>query len=1199
MTRTKWTQSDARNAVAETLRLSLHGPTGAGPALWPGFSGEAKLIAEGSIIPSEYKFDLPMHDGRGNEVIVLTPSVVYGIGVLYPRLNDVQHAQLTAEQRQPQLADDSDEKRSELNEVVELEVDPDADVRDELIDADEESKDNQVHRPQSMAFSIHVPNDLGDFEVWVRGATYEKMSIMHGTRLRQVWRRRYIEAKVTFERVVTQSLSVTADNCTAPEDWPDHLKLTVGLTAHEGSHAGTLCTFYVLNQSEVIDDVSSSCVFQIELEARVADLLPYPSQSRIEDATEASFDLLYRKKEIMAVGHGCDAEAIYTDNGWRVRSDVLPLVEVQPTDPEVNDANGQSYAIGMLDLGLDTPLARSGIEKIISDYAAWLEEETQKATGLQGGYAEAAARHLSAAGDFLADVRDGWSLFTTNGEVNRVLRWASLAMNAQRTSSSLSIRLLQEDGSFVFEGPARIRRPLRPNLESDEYGGFGKSSPDEQGSWRAFQIAFVLSSLRGIISDDAEQREVVDVIWMPTGGGKTEAYLGLAGFTILWERRQQVLSGEAPVSRFYTSVLMRYTYRLLTTQQVLRAASLICALEIVRRSNLEFLDPEDKAPIRIGAWLGGKTTPNSREQAVRQWDAIAFERNRFGGKFLLTRCPWCAAEMGRGFGGKVLGYQKAPMQNRSELFVKPVCPDSECPFSGSIFTRIPVLEVDEDIYQSPPAFIVGTVDKFARLSWETRAARIFGLAQRGDEVQRVAPPPTLLIQDELHLISGPLGSMDAMFEFVLEELCLAEGGIRPKIIGATATTRNFEAQTRHLYSRDRSRLLPPPGIEISDSFFARTSENPERSKYYMGICAPGLGSVVEAQLRVIASLVHAAAALEQTESPSADPWWTNLCFFSSRRSLALQKAACQTELRNRTWTLAQRSGVRTGVTIEPGSIDAKPENVGQRRSVRNIRQIRELTATSTDNIGELLEDLGSSREADNSVDICFATSMIEVGVDVPRLGLMTVMGQPKSSSQYIQVTGRVGRNENSPGLVVVVLSPHSVRDRSHFESFRSNHERLYASVESVSVTPFTPQALERTCAGALTALYRALLPGMNPFEAWESELGGSLRLRLEARARKITNGNQMALDRLREEFKQLEGAVRANAAVQATWDQLLVMAGSLEEVRSEFEVWIAPNSMRNVEPESGLRIMATDLASRKPNAGRSSHEALEDGWSLE
>lgn len=1199
MTASDWTATDARDAVAETLRLSLHGPTGPGLSTWPGFEGEAKLIAEGSIVPSEYKFDLPMHDGMGNEVIVLTPTVVYGIGVLYPKLNDVQHAQLTAEQRQPQLSDESDESSPELNKVVELEVDPDSDVQEGPIDSDDDNQDTQPHRPQSMAFSIHVPNDQREFEVWVRGATYERMSITHGSRPRQVWRRRHFEAKVSIGRLATHSVEITRADCTTPGSLPEHLKLSIGVTVHDNRGPGTLCTIYVLNQSGVIDDVSSSCVFQIELEARVANLLPYPSQTGIEDDTEASFELLYSSKQIMAVGHGCDAEAKPVADGWSIRSDVLPLVEVRPTDPEVTDAHGKSYGIGMLDLGLDSVEAREGVEKIIADYSAWIDHQQDLTQPITGRPGEAAQKHLSAAREFLEDIRAGWSLFKEDPEVNRVLRWASLAMNAQRTSSSLPIQLLQPDGSFKSEGQKSQPFQSVPNLVGDEYGGFGKSSPENQGKWRAFQIAFVLSAIKGVISDDIAPRESVDVIWMPTGGGKTEAYLGLAAFTILWERRQRVLREGESSTVFYTSVLMRYTYRLLTTQQVLRAASLICALEIVRRSHLSLLDPNDKTPIRIGAWLGGKTTPNSREQAVRQWDAIAFDRNRNGGKFLLTRCPWCAAEMGRSVDGKVLGYQKAPLSKPGELFVKPVCPDPRCPFSGETFTRLPVMEVDEDIYVQPPAFIIGTVDKFARLTWEPRASRIFGLKHNGVELRRVAPAPSLLIQDELHLISGPLGSMDAMFEFVIEELCVAEGGMRPKIIGATATTRNFESQTRNLYGRERSRLLPPPGLDISDSFFARTSTNPQGSKYYLGICAPGLGSVVEAQLRVIASLVHAAAAMEQTPAPSADPWWTNLVFFSSRRSLAMQKAACQTELRNRTWTLAQRSGVRTGDVIEAESSDAKAETIGQRRSVRNIRQIRELTATSTDNIGELLEDLNASRDSEDSVDICFATSMIEVGVDVPRLGLMTVMGQPKSSSQYIQVTGRVGRNLDSPGLVVVVLSPHSVRDRSHFESFRSTHERLYASVESVSVTPFTPQALERTCAGALTALYRSLLPGLNPNEAWDSPVGIEIRQRLEARAREITRGNKMAIERLHEAFNQLEGAVRANAASNANWDQLLVMAGSVEELRSEFEIWVAPNSMRNVEPESGLRIMSSDSPAPASKSKWRGQEQFEDEGSLE
>jgi hypothetical protein len=1196
MNHDKWTQTDARAAAAETLRLSLHGPSGDGLTPWPGFNGEPRLVGEGSPIPADYKFDLPMHDGAGNEVIFLTPTAVYGIGVLYPVLNDAQHAQLTAEQRQPQVSDEGDEFALELNEVVDLEVDPDSDLSPDASEEAEESKDTQARRPQSMAFSVHVPKNGQPLRLAVRGATYAKMSILHGTTTRQVWRRKFFEASIEVPVLKSQTINLEPSDCSRPENWPEHLKLSVGITVHSETARGVLCTIYVLNQTEVFEDVSSSCVFQSELEAVFKELLPYPSQAVIDDETEASFELLYRNNEIMAVGHGCDANVSKTADGWSVKSDVLPILEVRPSDPDILDEIGQPYSVGMLDIGLNLDDAKRDVQRIIDDYGHWIERERERALSLERPESETASSHLDAADRFLQDIKTGWKLFQENPEVNRILRWTSLAMNAQRISSSLSTRPAGEDGSFSTSNQQPDLIPTKPNFRKDEFEGFGKSEPEKQGRWRPFQIAFVLSSLEGVIDGEASAREEVDVIWMPTGGGKTEAYLGLAAFTILWTRRQSTLGLVQHTKKFFTSVLMRYTYRLLTTQQVLRAASLICALEIIRKTHLDLLDPSDCSPIRIGAWLGGKTTPNSREAAVRQWDNIAHERNRFGGKFLLTRCPWCAAEMGRGLGGKVVGYQKVQIAGRTELFIKPVCPDERCPFAGGAFPRLPVLEVDEDIYEAPPAFVVGTVDKFARLVWESRASRLFGLSQDKGIAQRVSPPPALLIQDELHLISGPLGSMNAMFEFVIEELCTAEGGAKPKIVGATATTRNFESQSRNLYGRGASRLLPPPGIDIADSFFARTATNPASSKFYVGICAPGLGSVVEAQLRVIASLSHAGASLEHTPTPNPDPWWTNLVFFSSRRSLALQKAACQTELRNRMWTLAQRSGVRTGDIISESTQDSVASEIAKRRSVRNIRQIRELTATSTDNIGELLEDLNARRDADNAVDICFATSMIEVGVDVPRLGLMTVMGQPKSASQYIQVTGRVGRNLDAPGLVVVVLSPHSVRDRSHFESFRSNHERLYSSVESVSVTPFTPQALERTCAGALKALYSALLPSLNPMQAWESSLGTELRTKMEARARFVTANNPSAMARLNEEFNQLEGAVRANAQKASNWDDLMVMAGSIEETRTEFEVWIAPNSMRHVEPESGLRIMATDISSRSSSSAKSfDANSMEEG----
>lgn len=400
------------------------------------------------------------------------------------------------------------------------------------------------------------------------------------------------------------------------------------------------------------------------------------------------------------------------------------------------------------------------------------------------------------------------------------------------------------------------------------------------------------------------------------------------------------------------------------------------------------------------------------------------------------------------------------------------CPDLSCPFSahtavgpsGATIERgIPIFEADEDVYASRPDFVVGTVDKMARISWKPESQGLFGLSGG----KRAYDPPRLFIQDELHLIAGPLGSIDGLFEVMLEHLCEADGGRAPVLVAATATTKNYRDQVHALYARS-ARVIPPPGLTIDDSFFAEKDPN-SQGKTYVGICSGGHSGATNLQTNVLSLLSHQPPALESAGA-NPDPYWTNITFFSSRRALGLLTSAVETTLKSRLNYMNALSGIRTG--------DSVPDKI--RRATRYIRSIRELTATSSEDVSKVLADLEISKNQEKCVDLCFATSMIEVGLDVPRLGLMTVMGQPKSASQYIQVTGRVGRHHSAPGLVVTVLNSRIARDRAHYEGFSAWHERLYASVESASVTPFTTRALEKSAPSVLTAMLRIIGNCKNP-----------------------------------------------------------------------------------------------------------------------
>ena len=487
------------------------------------------------------------------------------------------------------------------------------------------------------------------------------------------------------------------------------------------------------------------------------------------------------------------------------------------------------------------------------------------------------------------------------------------------------------------------------------------------------------------------------------------------------------------------------------------------------------------------------------------------------------------------------------------------CPDNRCEFRDGL----PVYVIDEDIYEQRPSLIIGTVDKFAMLAWRPKARRIFGI---DDEGERELPPPGLIIQDELHLIAGPLGSMVGLYEAVVEELCTNRSAgtrVLPKIVSSTATIRRHEEQVKALYARERVSLFPPPGLEAGDSFFARfaTSSDgrPLPGRLYVGVHGAGLGSLQTVQVRTFAALLQAPVALSLEER---DPWWTLMLFFNSLRELGTTLSLFQSDIPDRFAVLRNRLGLATG-------------------DVRRFWRLRELTgrlhsSQVPDAISAL--EVTTSSSSEGAVDVCLASNIIEVGVDIDRLSLMSVVGQPKTTSQYIQVTGRVGRKWWSrPGLVITIYSASKPRDRSHFEKFRTYHERLYAQVEPTSVTPFSPPVLDRALHAVMTVYARqlgdkALANRPYPFP---TDLIDRLREILIARVKEVDNDELQNFERVFE-TKSQEWERWARMSWEGKWDEidppLLREAGAYVSRERKRLSWPTPRSMRNVDAECQAQI---------------------------
>jgi len=537
------------------------------------------------------------------------------------------------------------------------------------------------------------------------------------------------------------------------------------------------------------------------------------------------------------------------------------------------------------------------------------------------------------------------------------------------------------------------------------------------------------------------------------------------------------------------AVLMRYTLRLLTAQQFQRAAALICACEVLRRARVGKDARWGETPFRLGMWVGAGVTPNREAEATERVESDRMGRYQGGrsSALQLMACPWCGTRLDP-------AQHVVPDPQRWRTLVYCGDPFGQCPFAavGAPGEGIPVVTVDETLYRLLPALVIATVDKFAQLPWQGPLHLLFGrvttrcprhgyrsaeLDQVGDHQERdshparhglaavateaVSPlrPPDLIIQDELHLISGPLGTMVGLFETAVDALSTWELGgaqVRPKVVASTATVRRAAEQAYAVFWRGLA-IFPPPVLDAGDSFFAQQRPiSPERpGRRYLGICAHGhrLKSV---EVRVFTTLLAAGQRLYERYGLAADPWMTLVGYFNALRELGGARRLLDDDVRARL-----RKADRRGLARRPRLI---VEELTSRVASTDIPAV-------LDRVG-LVHDPGREKGSEWPIDALLATSMISVGVDVARLGLMVVVGQPKTTAEYIQATSRVGRDVAGPGLVVTIYNWARPRDLSHFESFEHYHATFYRHIEALSVTPFSARALDRGLAALLVALVR-------------------------------------------------------------------------------------------------------------------------------
>ena len=294
--------------------------------------------------------------------------------------------------------------------------------------------------------------------------------------------------------------------------------------------------------------------------------------------------------------------------------------------------------------------------------------------------------------------------------------------------------------------------------------------------------------------------------------------------------------------------------------------------------------------------------------------------------------------------------------------------------------------------------------------------------------------------------------------------------VRPKVVASTATIRRANDQVHGLFLR-KLNIFPPTGLEISDNFFSLQRKSDERNpgRKYIGICASGR-RLKAALIRVYVALLSAGQVLFEKYGLAADPWMTLVGYFNSLRELGGMKRLVDDDVRSRLRKMIER-GLANRTLYTPDTVKELTSRLGSTA----IPETLDLLESRFD--PAMLEDIKNRKQGDEYIprplDVLLATNMISVGVDVPRLGLMVVAGQPKTTAEYIQATSRVGRK--FPGLVCTVFNWARPRDLSHYETFEHYHTTFYQHVEALSVTPFSAGATYRGLAALLVSLIR--LPG--------------------------------------------------------------------------------------------------------------------------
>lgn len=820
----------------------------------------------------------------------------------------------------------------------------------------------------------------------------------------------------------------------------------------------SLVTAYVVNKRSNPSSEVEGLMFQVGIRAHAEDGSAVFIAEHICRNVLATDEFYFEQRPIMGRGRGCAAVWGKTENGRTdyVEAAFIPEYEYPGVSAALKGFSPTYFSTWQMALKGKKAETIKKLNTLADSYEKWIDNTLAGNPRMNDSeFSEKVGNTvISHCRDALRRIRDGIHIIETDDISFEAFSFMNSVIYMQNSIKNYAKKHGQ-------------------GIECNFKDFVNPKNPDNEFAWRPFQIAFILMNLKGIVHPEDPEREIVDLLYFPTGGGKTEAYLGLMAFTIA-NRRLRASASDKYNRDGGVTIILRYTLRLLTTQQRDRITKMVVAAELVRQKNPRL----GTEPISIGFWVGGQVTPNRFDELVTKDDnpSAAGNAKRMLYKQILT-CPFC---------GKPLTKDEFYIDTDKKS-VEIYCSDEHCMFykykNPGERIPIPVYLVDEEIYAKCPTIILSTVDKFARLPWDVNTNTLFGRVDRkcsrdgyvaigakhpkhrktanleAATITTVKPflPPELIIQDELHLITGPLGTVYGAYETIIEDMCTYDG-IKPKYVVSTATIKNAGNQAKSLYARKNTTQFPPNGFEIGDSFFIReipVEEDPFRK--YVGICAPGQ-SVKTALLRTYAIILQAVYtySLQDEYKDVIDPYYSLIGYFNSIRELGGAVRLLQDDIPARIKRIQKRY------------------HLEKRRFLNKNEEIT--SRMSSWKIPEKLNQLELPYTSRNHLDTAVATNMIAVGMDVDRLGLMVVTGQPKQNSEYIQATSRIGRAH--PGLVVTLYNAYRPRDLSHYENFTGYHAQLYRFVEGTTATPFSARARDRVLHALVISAIRLLYPEM-------------------------------------------------------------------------------------------------------------------------